>query len=117
MLKSLTRDRNEMYSPEEPLSEIPEILSSLSELEYDRRALVGRSYYYIRAGYGSNALYRLVIGGGGIYSDEPVDHYSYGISWDDLDDSVRIGQELPRVPGCYCISPLVEKKLRALLDA
>ncbi len=117
MLKSLTRDRNEEYLSREPLSEIPDILQGLSEMESDRRALVCRSYYYIRAGYGSNALYRVAIGGGGVYSDEPVDHYSYGISWDDLDDSVRLGQELPRAPGCYCISPLIEKKLRALLDA
>ncbi len=117
MLKGIYRDPYERYAPEESLSETPEVLANLTEIGHDRHALVGRSYYYIRARYGANSLYRLVLGGGGIYSDEPVDHHSYGISWDDLDDSVRLGNELPGIPGCYCISPLVEKKLRALLDA
>jgi hypothetical protein len=97
--------------------ESPEVERLLECLQDDRHSSVGNSYYYIRAGYGGARLYRMVIGGGRVFFDETVDHHSYSISWEDLDESVNNACEYQDIPGCYHISPLIEKKLRALLDA
>ncbi|MDD1720331.1 MAG: hypothetical protein LUQ25_09750 [Methanoregulaceae archaeon] len=119
MLESMSvLRRDTLHSQQDPLSTgTTDPLRVLTALDQERHSFIGRSYYYIRSGYGSNSLYHMIYGFGGIFSDEPVAHHPYGISWDDLDDAVSRGEEIPEVPGYYFISPLIEKKLRALLDA
>ena len=86
------------------------------QLQNYRKSLIGKSYYYIRAGDDRCCLCRIVHGGGQVFFHEMVDHRKHGISDEDLEHSVKQDTGTFTLPGHYHISPHVEQKLRALYD-
>jgi hypothetical protein len=94
----------------------PEYDLILEQLQNYRKCLIGSSYYYIRASDKSCSLCRIVPGGGKVFFHEVVDHGQHGISDEDIEESVKMDTGAFTLPGHYHISPLIEKKLRALYD-
>lgn len=89
----------------------------LGELEDQRRAQIGRAYYYIKYDQEWCALCKITPGGGKIFFHEIVEHTKYGISEDDIEESVKLDTGIFSLPGHYQISPVIENKLRALFDS
>jgi hypothetical protein len=94
----------------------PEYDLILDELYNDRRSLIGASYFYIKSDDLGCSLCRIIPGGGKIYFHEVVDHRHHGISDEDIELSARMCPGTYALPGHYPISPIIEKKLRVLLE-
>lgn len=94
----------------------PEYEIILKQLQDYRKSLIGKSYYYIRAGDEGCYLCRIVHGGGKVFFHEIVDHRQEGISDEDIEESVKMDTGSFTLPGHYHISPHIEMKLRALYD-
>jgi len=96
----------------------PEYEAILKEIQYQRKSMIGSAFFYIRAGVTDrHCLCRIIPGGGKIFFHEIVDHQKYGISDEDMEESVKYDTGTFTLPGHIHISPHIEKKLRALLDA
>ena len=100
-----------------PDASIPDYDKILEQLQDYQRTFIGSSYYYIRSEQDRTYLCRIIPAGGKIYFHEIVDHDKHGISEDDLEDAVNQDTGLLSPPDYYPISPHIEMKLRALLDA
>lgn len=94
----------------------PEYDLILEELHKDRHSQVGRAFFYIKSDEDGCALCRIMHGGGKIYFHEIIDHRKHGIADEDIELSARMDPQAFALPGHYHISPLVEKKLRALFE-
>jgi hypothetical protein len=81
----------------------------------DDQILIGSSYYDIVQHRRCLMLRRLTCQKKTMISDV-IDYETYGISYDDIEDAVRYHEEDPSRES-YRISPLIESKLRAQLDA
>jgi len=90
----------------------------LEQIQYMRKSMIGSAFFYIRTGTAEEfCLCRIIPGGGKIFFHEIVDHRDYGISDEDMQDAVKYDTGIFTLPGHIHISPHIEKKLRALLDA
>jgi hypothetical protein len=94
----------------------PEYGTILEQLQDHRKSQVGSSYYYVRAGDDRCCLCRIVHGGGKVFFHEMMDHHKYGISDEDIEESLRMDTGSFTLPGHYHISPRIEQKLRVLYD-
>jgi hypothetical protein len=81
----------------------------------DDQILIGSSYFDIVQHNRCLTLRRLTCQKRIMISDT-IDFETYGISYDDIEDTVRYHEEDP-FRESYRISPLIERKLRAQLDA
>lgn len=81
----------------------------------DDQILIGSSYFDIVQHNRCLALRRLTCQKRITISDT-IDFETYGITYDDIEDAVRYHEEDP-FRESYRISPLIERKLRAQLDA
>ena len=88
----------------------------LEQLQEYHRSLIGSSYYYIRMENDRTNLCRIVPGAGKIFFHEIVDHEKHGVSDDDLEEAVSLGEGSFTTPGYYPVSGHIETKLRVLLD-
>jgi len=95
----------------------PEYEVLLEQIQNYRASMIGRSFYYIRAGESEHlCLCRIIPGAGKIFFHEIVDHRKYGISDDDMEHAQRFDTGAFSLPGHFHISPHIEKKLRTLLN-
>ncbi|MEN6611013.1 MAG: hypothetical protein ABFC24_09220 [Methanoregulaceae archaeon] len=94
----------------------PRYKQILGELEDQRRAQIGGAHYYIKYDRDWCALCKITPGGREIFFHEIVEHTKYGISEEDIEESVKLDIGIFSLPGHYHISPVIEKKLRALFD-
>ena len=94
----------------------PEYEVILEQIQQYRKSQIGSSFYYIRAGEESTLLCRIIPGGGKIFFHEVVDHENHGISDEDIAEAIKGDPGTFTLPGHHHISPLIEKKLRALLE-
>ncbi len=94
-------------------SDVDQIIGHLSE---SGTTMIGNSYFFIRAQGNNASIYRTNVAYGGIYSSEVIDHHSYGISDDDIDNALRFPAPECEIQGFYPISEHIEKKLRILFD-
>jgi hypothetical protein len=94
----------------------PEYEIILEQLQDYHNAMIGSSYFYIRAGDERCSLCRIVYGGGKIFFHELVDHQKHGISDEDIEESVRRDTGSFTLPGYHPISPHIEQKLHILYD-
>jgi hypothetical protein len=99
--------------PDESEPEYEIILEQLQDYHY---AMIGSSYFYIRAGDERCSLCRIVYGGGKVFFHELVDHQKHGISDEDIEESVRRDTGSFTLPGYHPISPHIEQKLHILYD-
>lgn len=88
----------------------------LEQLQDCPNALIGSSYYYVRADEERCYLYRIIHGGGRIFFHEQVDYRKHGIDDEDIEESMRLGSGSFDSSGYYPISPHLEQKLRVLCD-
>ncbi|MFA5236487.1 MAG: hypothetical protein WC362_01360 [Methanoregula sp.] len=96
----------------------PEYEAIIEQIQYQRKSMIGSSFYYIRAGVTDEfCLCRIIPGGKKIFFHEIVDHQKYGISDEDMQEAVKYDTGTFTLPGHIHISPHIEQKLRALLDA
>ena len=96
----------------------PEYEIILERLQDHRRSMIGSAFFYIRMGSDEEiCLCRIIPGGGKVFFHEIVDHGRYGISKEDLQEAIKYDPGIFSLPGFIHISPHIEKKLRALLDA
>lgn len=79
----------------------------LSEPEDPRGARIERAFCYIKYDQGGCALCKIIPGGGKICFHEIVEHTKYGISEDDIAESVKTDTGIFSLPGHYQISPVV----------
>jgi hypothetical protein len=116
--KRLDSDREPLPRYAMPDGSAPEYEAILERIQYHRRSMIGSSFFYIRAGDNEDlCLCRIIPGGGKIFFHEIVDHDTYGISDEDLLEAGKYDAGAFGLPGHIHISPHIEKKLRALLDA
>lgn len=94
----------------------PEYALIMDELLGDVKSLIGSSYYYVRLDGDDCLLCRIIHGGGKIYFHEIVNHEQHGISEEDILLATKIETGKLALPGHYTISPIIEKKLRALME-
>jgi len=94
----------------------PEYEAILEQIQNYRKSQIGSSFYYIRAGEESILLCRIIPGGGKIFFHEVVDHEKHGISDEDITEAIKGDPGTFTLPGHHHISPLIEKKLRVLLE-
>ena len=95
----------------------PEYEAILEQIQNHRKSMIGRSFYYIHSVQTDQLrLCRIIPGGEKIYFHEVVDHQKFGISDDDIKESLKFDTGVFTLPGHFHISPHIEKKLRALLD-
>jgi hypothetical protein len=100
-----------------PLDEIPVEIDILFKNLYEyRKSLIGSSHYFIKEERGCISLCRMIYTGGKLYFSEIINHRGYGISDTDLEEAVRLNCHNLCLDDHFHISPLIEKKLRALLD-
>jgi hypothetical protein len=96
----------------------PEYEAILEQIQYYRQSMIGSAFFYIRARVTEGfCLCRIIPGGGKIFFHEIVDHQRYGISDEDMEEALKYDTGAFTLPGHFHISPHIEKKLRALLDA
>jgi hypothetical protein len=81
----------------------------------DDQILIGSSYYDI-VQHGRCLMLRRLTCHMKIMISDVIDYETYGITDVDIEDAVRYQEEDP-YRECYRISPLIESKLRAQLDA
>jgi hypothetical protein len=114
----LNTDREPLPRYAMPDGSKPEYEAILEQIQHHRKSMIGSAFFYIRAGAAEEFfLCRIIPGGGKIFFHEIVDHQKYGISDEDLQDAVKYDNDVFTLPGHIHISPHIEKKLRALLDA
>ncbi len=94
----------------------PDYMEILDQVQEYQRSLIGNSYYYIRTGDGYASLCRIIPGAGKVFFHEVVDHQKYGISDEDIEESICEDRGTFTVPGHHPVSSHVEMKLRALLE-
>jgi hypothetical protein len=96
----------------------PEYEAILERIQDERRSMIGSAFFYIRTGSDEEiCLCRIIPGGRKIFFHEIIDHRKYGISDEDLHDAQKDDPGIFSLPGFVHISPHIEMKLRALLDA
>lgn len=88
----------------------------LGELEKQRQAEIGKAYYYIKYDEEWCALCKITPAGEKLFFHEIVEHTKYGISEEDIAESVKLDPGTFSLDGHYHISPFIEKKLRAMFD-
>ena len=94
----------------------PEYEIILEQIQQYRKSQIGSSFYYIRAGEECTLLCRIIPGGGKVFFHEVIDHEKHGISEEDIAEAIKSDPGTFTLPGHHHISPLIEKKLRALLE-
>jgi hypothetical protein len=99
-----------------PDASVPAYDEILEQLQEYHRTLIGSSYYYVRTQNDTITLCRIVPGAGKLFFHEIVDHEKHGISEDDLEEAVSLGEGSFNTPGYYPVSAHIETKLRVLLD-
>jgi hypothetical protein len=114
----LNADREPLPRYAMPDGSKPEYEAILEQIQYLRKSMIGSAFFYIRVRAAEEfCLCRIIPGGGKIFFHEIVDHQKYGISDEDMQDAVKYDTGVFTLPGHIHISPHIEKKLRALLDA
>jgi len=87
----------------------------LKQLQNARSPMIGSSYYYIRAGYEWRCLCRIAPSGDPVLFHEILDPGQYGISDEDIREAIEQDTRFFfTLPGFYCISGAIEKKLQAM---
>jgi hypothetical protein len=99
-----------------PDASVPAYDEIMEQLQEYHRSLIGTSYYYIRAKNDRMVLCRIVPGAGKLFFHEIVDHEEHGISEDDLEEAVSMGEGVFSTPGYYPVSGHIETKLRVILE-
>jgi hypothetical protein len=99
-----------------PDASVPAYDEIMEQLQEYHRTLIGTSYYYIRAENDRTNLCRIVPGAGKLFFHEIVDHEKHGISEDDLEEAVSLGEGAFTTPGYYPVSGHIEAKLRVVLE-
>jgi len=99
-----------------PDASVPAYDEILEQLQEYHRSLIGSSYYYIRTQKDRTYLCRILPGAGKLFFHEIVDHEKYGISEDDLEEAVSLGEGSFSTPGYFPVSGHIETKLRVILD-
>lgn len=84
----------------------------LNQLQASRSPMIGSSYYYIRAGYEWRCLCRITSSGPVLFH-EILDPGQDGISDEDIREAIEEDTRFFTLPGFYCISGKIEKKLQA----
>ena len=95
----------------------PDYDAIIEQLQNYQPSQIGTSFYYIRSDENLCALCRIFPGGGKIFFHEIVHHDRFGISDEDITESVKEDPGIFTLPGHYVISPHIEQKLRALSDS
>ena len=85
----------------------------LKQLQNSQSPMIGLSYYYIRAGYEWRCLCRITPSSGPVLFHEILDPGQDGISDDDIREAIEQDTRFFTLPGFYCISMEIEKKLLA----
>ncbi|MCX6690512.1 MAG: hypothetical protein NTW33_00325 [Methanoregula sp.] len=88
----------------------------LEQLENSKSPMIGSSYYYIRAGYGWRCLCRIRPTCGPVLYHEILDPGHGGVSDEDIREAIEQDTHFFTLPGFYCISVGIEKKLRAVCE-
>ncbi|MDD1694243.1 MAG: hypothetical protein LUQ71_05920 [Methanoregula sp.] len=99
-----------------PDASVPAYDEILEQLQEYHRSLIGTSYYYVRTENDRTTLCRIMPGAGKLFFHEIVDHEKHGISEDDLEEAVVLGEGSFTTPGYYPLSAHIETKLRVNLD-
>ena len=99
-----------------PDASVPAYDEIMEQLQEYHRSLIGTSYYYIRVENDRMVLCRIVPGAGKLFFHEIVDHEEHGISEDDLEEAVSMGEGVFSTPGYYPVSGHIETKLRVILE-
>ncbi|MFZ1127554.1 hypothetical protein [Methanoregula sp.] len=116
--ESAKSDRKPLPRYAMPDGSEPEYGAILEQIQNYRKSMIGSSFFYIQARPAEEpCLCRIIPGGGRIFFHEIVDHQKYGISEEDMEDALKYDTGTFTLPGHFHISPHIEKKLRALLDA
>jgi len=96
----------------------PEYGAILEQIQDYRTSTIDSSFFYIQARPAEEAcLCRIIPGGGKVFYHEIVDHRKYGISDEDINEALKHDTGAFTLPGHFHISPRIEKKLRAFLNA
>jgi hypothetical protein len=99
-----------------PDTSVPAYDEILEQLQEYHRSFIGSSYFYIRVEKDRTNLCRIVPGAGKLFFHEIVNHEKHGISDEDLEEAVSLGEGSFTTPGYYPVSAHIETKLRVLLD-
>ena len=99
-----------------PDASVPAYDEILAQLQEYHRSLIGSSYYYVRTEKDRITLCRIMPGAGKLFFHEIVDHEKHGVSEDDLEEAVSLGEGSFTTSGYYPVSAHIETKLRVLLD-
>jgi len=99
-----------------PDASVPAYDEILEQLQEYHRSQIGSSYYYVRTVNDRVTLCRILPGAGKIFFHEIVDHEKHGISEEDLEEAVSLGEGKFTTPGYYPVSDHIETKLRVVLD-
>jgi hypothetical protein len=99
-----------------PDASVPAYDEILEQLQEYHRSQIGSSYYYIRTEKERITLCRILPGAGKLFFHEVVDHEKHGISDEDLEEAVSLGEGRFTTPGYYPVSDHIETKLRVVLD-
>ena len=86
----------------------------LKQLQNSQSSMIGSSYYYIRAGCEWRCLCRITPSSGLVLFHEILDPKQDGISDKDIRDAIERDTRFFTLPGFYCISVEIEKKLQAV---
>ncbi|WP_321504264.1 hypothetical protein [uncultured Methanoregula sp.] len=85
----------------------------LKQLQTTKSPVIGQSYYYIRAGYEWRCLCRITPSSGSVLFHEILDPGQNGISDEDIHEAIEQDKRFFTLPGFYCISVEIEKKLKS----
>jgi hypothetical protein len=99
-----------------PDASVPAYDEIMEQLQEYHRSLIGSSYFYVRTEKDRTTLCRIVPGAGKLFFHEVVDHEKHGISDDDLEEAVSLGEGSFTTPVYYPVSAHIETKLRVILD-
>jgi len=86
----------------------------LKQLQNAQSPMTGSSYYYIRAGYEWRCVCRITPTCGPVLFHEILEPGQDGISDEDIREAIEKDTHFFTLPGFYCISGEIEKKLRAV---
>ena len=85
----------------------------LKQLQNAQSPMIGSSYYYIRAGYQWRCLCRITPSSGSVLFHEILDPGQDGISDEDIREAIEQDTRFFTLPGFYCISVVIKKKMQA----
>ena len=85
----------------------------LKQFQNAQSPMIGSSYYYIRAGYQWRCLCRITPSSGPVLFHEILNPGQDGISDEDIREAIEQDTRFFTLPGFYCISVVIKKKLQA----